>query len=57
MLIITVLVTQTTGSVSVQEAVPNIRWPVKLLTWTDVQGQLVKDKKAEGRKKGGFSDK
>ena len=44
MLIIRVLVSRATNSVSIQDPDRNIRWSVKLLTETDVQGQLVRER-------------
>lgn len=45
MLIIVVLVSRTTSFVIIQDPDRNIRWCVKLLTETDVQGQLVRRSK------------
>lgn len=47
MLIIRVLVSRATGSVSIQDPDRNIRWSVKLLTETDIQGQLVRERERE----------
>lgn len=53
MLIILVLVSRTTSSVSIQDPDRNIRWCVKLLTETDVQGHLVRQSKlSEGGREG-----
>lgn len=53
MLIIRVLVSRATSSVSIQDPDWNIRWSVKLLTETDVQGQLVRERELnEGGREG-----
>lgn len=53
MLIIRVLVSRATSSVSIQDPDRNIRWSVKLLTETDVQGQLVGENRLDKVRKGG----
>lgn len=52
MLIIRGLVSRATSSVSIQDPDWNIRWSVKLLTETDIQDQLVREReRAEQRRK------